>query len=151
MIEKQPGFEKLTDSDSPMYGPRGLLLCGFAVPAQPKFAVVLRHAGLQDLPLIWAGAAEALQTIATLLDLPAGSGAGCESALPRAVIASGLTAIELRRLMDACRLSGMQPALWAALTPISESWALGQLLTELAAERDALLQRQQSAAASRRD
>jgi hypothetical protein len=32
----------------------------------------------------------------------------------------------------------MQPALWAALTPTSETWPLKRLLTELQAERKAL-------------
>lgn len=138
MAEDNAQFEKLTDSDKPMYGPRGLLLCGFGAAAQPKLALVLQRAGLADLPRIWAGEAQAQFTLAQLLQLPADSGAKLDSTLPRAVIASGLTANELRRLMDTCRASGMQQALWAALTPVSEAWALARLLAELEAERDAM-------------
>ncbi|MBI5895900.1 MAG: DUF3783 domain-containing protein, partial [Desulfobacterales bacterium] len=41
-------------------------------------------------------------------------------------------------LMSGCRQAGMRQALWAALTPTSESWPLGQLLKELSTERAAL-------------
>jgi hypothetical protein len=37
-----------------------------------------------------------------------------------------------------CKESGMTQALWACLTPVSESWPLRQLLAELAREREAM-------------
>jgi len=40
--------------------------------------------------------------------------------------------------MAVCRAAGMKNALWAALTPTSEQWSIGQLLSELASERQAL-------------
>jgi hypothetical protein len=43
--------------------------------------------------------------------------------------------------MTLCRKTGMQQSLWAALTPTSETWPLGQLLSELQAERKALSER----------
>jgi hypothetical protein len=45
---------------------------------------------------------------------------------------------QLISLMNVCKKSGMQPALWACLTPVSETWPLQQLLTELAREREAM-------------
>jgi len=142
MSENPATFEKLPRSDAPMHGPRGLLLCGFPAQVQPKFAVVLRQAGLSDLHRVWAGKREAERTLAELMQMPNGSGGGEDSGLPRAVIVSGLTANELRGLMGVCRRSGMQQALWATLTPVSETWPLGRLLGELAAERDALQRRE---------
>ena len=40
--------------------------------------------------------------------------------------------------MAVCKKSGMQSALWAVLTPVSEKRSVQQLLAELALEREAL-------------
>jgi hypothetical protein len=40
--------------------------------------------------------------------------------------------------MGGCRQAQMKPALWATLTPTSETWALQDLLKELSAERRAM-------------
>ncbi|MGA6925806.1 MAG: DUF3783 domain-containing protein, partial [Desulfosarcina sp.] len=53
------------------------------------------------------------------------------------IVVSGITENQLHALMTLTRESGMQPALWAALTPTSETWTLKQLLAELQAEREA--------------
>ena len=132
-------FEKVKRSDNPMYGPRKLIVCGFPAPAQPKFAAVLKMAGLADIAVLWANQAHAPKILSALLHLTAG--AGEDSKLPRAIIVSGLTENELHTLMAVCRKTGMKQALWATLTPTSETWPLGQLLEELQAERKALSKR----------
>jgi len=134
-------FEKVQRSDNPMYGPRKLLLCGFPAQAQPKFAAVLEMAGLAGVAVLWANQEHGPNKLADLLALPDGSGAGADSALARAIIVSGLTENQLHTLMTVCRQTGMKTALWAALTPTSETWPLGQLLEELQAERKALSKR----------
>lgn len=134
-------FEKVEHSDNRLYGPPGLLLCGFGVPAQPKFLNVRNMAGLRGVPVIWAGDADRVLPLAELLERSDGSGADTASTLPRAIIVSGITENQLHSLMTLCRKAGMQPALWAALTPTSESWPLDQLLNELQAERRALAKR----------
>jgi len=131
-------FEKLTQSDKALYGPRKLILCGFAAGTQVHFSKVLAYAGLPELPLIWAAEALADDEIGQIMALPADTGADTDSALPRAIIVGGITENELHNLMNTCRASGMQSALWAVLTPASEKWTLRQLITELAAERTAL-------------
>ena len=131
-------FEKVQRSDKRMYGSPKLLLCGFSVPVQDKFMAVLKMAGLQDVNLLWANDSHAQKTLADLIALPEGSGAGEGSDLPRAIIVSGITENQLHGLMTLCRKTGMQQPLWAALTPTSETWALAHLLTELQAERKAL-------------
>jgi hypothetical protein len=73
-----------------------------------------------------------------LFQRPDHSGEGTDSGLPRAVIMAGITQNELLRLMGTCKQAGMQPALWATLTPTSATWPLAALLAELAAERKAL-------------
>ncbi|MFO7645996.1 MAG: DUF3783 domain-containing protein [Desulfosarcina sp.] len=133
-------FEKIKHSDRRLYGPQKLLLCGFSPAAQPKFMTLLKMAGLDSIPVVWAAAGSPNETLAALLDLPNGSGVGGAGDFPRAVIASGITQNQLHTLMTICRQSGMQPALWAALTPTSATWPLRRLLTELEAEREALRQ-----------
>jgi len=64
-------------------------------------------------------------------------GLGASSDLPRAVIVSGIQEKQLHALMALCRKTGMQPDLWAVLTPISEKWTLQALLSELQAEKRA--------------
>jgi hypothetical protein len=134
-------FEKVRHTDTPMYGPSGLLLCGFPAAAQSTFMAVLKMAGLEAVPIVWANESHQAKTLGELLALPAGSGADEESTLPRAVIVSGITENQLHGLMTRCRTSGMQPALWAALTPTSATWPLSRLLAELQAERRALAKR----------
>ncbi len=134
-------FQKVGGSDTPLYGPRKLLLCGFAVGAQPKFQAVLKMVGLNVVPKVWVTTDQAESTLADLLALQDKSGAGRSSALPRAIVVAGLTENELMRLMAVCKKTGMANALWATLTPTSEQWTAIQLLTELAAERKEMQKR----------
>ena len=134
-------FEKVTRSDKVLYGPRKLLLCGFGAESQKKFESLLDPTGLADVPKVWVATEQGTAALADLLLLSDGTGAGAESGLPRAVIVAGITEAQLIGLMTASRKSGMQPALWAVLTPVSESWTVGQLLTELAREREAMQKR----------
>jgi hypothetical protein len=131
-------FEKVTQTDEPMYGPKKLILCGFPAQAQPKLMMVLEMVGLQDVPVVWANQGDGQSTLSDLVRLPNQTGADSGSTLPRAIIVSGITQNQLHNLMAVCRKSGMQQALWAALTPTSETWPLIQLLKELQAERKAL-------------
>jgi hypothetical protein len=137
MAEKST-FEKVTRSEKILYGPRRLLLCGFGAESQEKFETILGMVGLSDVPKVWVSTEQGAATLADLLELADGSGAGLPSALPRSVIVAGITEAQLISLMTVCRKSGMQQALWAVLTPVSEKWTANQLLAELAREREAL-------------
>ena len=134
-------FQKVQHSDTRMYGPTKLLLCGFSAQAQTNFTTLLKMAAFQDLAVVWVNENDHQKTLRELLDLPDGTGWGAGSTLPRAIIVSGITENQLHGLMTLCRQTKMQPALWAALTPTSETWTLGDLLDELQAERKALAQR----------
>ena len=134
-------FEKVQHSDNPMYGPPKLLLCGFPAQTQDKFKSLKNKVGLQEIEVVWVDDDNAKETLQRLLGLPDGTGEGKDSALPRAIVVSGITENQLHALMTGCRQSGMQQALWAALTPTSETWTLGNLLDELQAERKALSNR----------
>jgi len=47
------GFQKVDQSDSLLYGPRKLLLCGFPAHAQSKFMTLLKMIGLSEMPVVW--------------------------------------------------------------------------------------------------
>ncbi len=131
-------FEKVSHSEQPLYGPRKLLLCGFGADTQSKFSTLLEMLGLADLPRVWATDEQGDVALGQLMALENGSGRGEGSSLPRAVIMAGITEKELHHLMGGARKAGMRNALWATLTPVSESWTLGALLAELSAEREAM-------------
>ena len=42
-------FEKISQSDKPLYGPRKLLLCGFSQDVQPNFRKLLELIGLAEI------------------------------------------------------------------------------------------------------
>lgn len=137
-------FEKVSRSEKLLYGPRKLLLCGFGAEPRKKFNSLLGLVGLADVPRVWVATEQGAMALADLLELADGSGAETASALPRAVIVSGITEAQLISLMTVCKKSGMQTALWAVLTPVSEKWSVRQLLAELAREREALQQGKRS-------
>ena len=137
----EAGFEKMSASDKPMYGPRKLLICGFSVEIQPHVVKLLEVIKLSDIPRIWVTAEHAGTPISDVLALADNTGWGESSELPRAIIMCGLTQNELHRLMSASREAGMKPPLWATLTPTSETWSVQDLLKELAAEHQAMQQR----------
>ncbi len=97
--------------------------------------------GIAQLPLIWCGAEEENVLLSELMRRPDGSGEGADSPLPRTLIVAGVKEQELHVLMSGCRQAGMQQALWATLTPTSETWPLKRLLSELSAEKEALTRR----------
>jgi hypothetical protein len=137
----QAKFEKISRSDKSLYGSRKILLCGFSDKAQSKFMTVLKVLGLETIPTVWATSEQGDTRLCDLLELSDQIGRGESSNLPRAIIVAGITEKELHRLMTVCRKSGMQQALWATLTPTSETWTLKQLLSELSAERQAFQKR----------
>ena len=132
------GFEKISLSDKQLYGPEKLIVCGFSADVQPKFEAVINMAGLEQVPIVWVLDHQSDTRLSELAALPHGSGRGQSSNLPRAIIVSGITERQLQALMAVCRKTGMKQALWATLTPTSETWLLKDLLAELSAERDAL-------------
>jgi len=135
------GFEKVSPSDKPMYGPRKLLICGFSSEVQPNFVKLLEIIGLSEMPKVWVTEEYAQRLISEVLALEDDTGWGVSSELPRAVIMCGLTQNELHLLMTGSRQAGMKPPLWATLTPTSETWTVQDLLKELAAEHEAMQQK----------
>ncbi len=138
-------FERLDRSETPLYGKPVIIACGFNSKTRARFRALVELAGLSHVPVIWPTSAMASLPVEKLASMPDGTGREEPSDLPRAVIVGGITAARLHGLMGVCRKSGMRPALWATLTPTSETWTLEQLLAELSRERAAMQARKQPA------
>ena len=135
-------FEKVSRSEKKLYGPVKIVLCGFGPAAQPKFVTLLKMLNMESIPLVWAAEAQLDDTLADLTAQPGGIGFGKESGLPRAIIVSGIMENQLHLLMGTAKKVGMKNALWAALTPTSESWTLKALLKELQLEQKEMVKLQ---------
>jgi hypothetical protein len=131
-------FERIEDSDERMYGPKGILVCGYPPPEQRFFAMFMEKAGFSDRPIIFPTTKDAGRTLKDLLGLTTGSGMDEPTDLARAVIMSGFTQNEVHRIMSAYRQAGLPAQLWATLTPVSEHWLLSDLLRELVKENESL-------------
>lgn len=131
-------FKKIQSSGKCVHGPRALMLTGFSAGVQTRFKTLVETLGLSDVALIWATDDQSKTIIDDLVQLPDGSGSGESSSLRRAIIVGGITEHELQILISGCAKAGLKKVLWAALTPTSVTWPLGQLLSELAAEHAAM-------------
>lgn len=135
-------FEKVGMTEERMFGPRKILVIGFPPEDQTRLRALLAEIGLTDIPAVFAATSQGATRVGELLELPDGAGQGQESALPRAVILSGLTQKELHTVLQQYPAAGLPVPLWATLTDTSAGWPLSDLLKELAAERE-FFQRQQ--------
>ena len=91
------GFQKVNQSEEALYGPRKLLLCGFAAEVQPKFNKLLEIIGLSGLPLVWVTEDQAAMPVGELVQLADGAGPGAVHTYPVAeqVVAFGVAIGEL--------------------------------------------------------
>jgi hypothetical protein len=134
-------FSRVEPSEERMYGPRGVVVCGYPPGEHAPLIELLERICGKDLTVRFAGEEAAGETLSDLLTHPHRRGEGPESGLSRALVLSGLTQKELHTLMAAYRQSGLPAQLWAVLTPTTEGWPLRQLLAELAREADAMRKR----------
>ena len=141
-MEQKAEFNRIDKSDNRMYGPRGLLVCGYAEEERSIFTDFIVQAGMNDVPVIFAVNEDVVKTLGELFTHEHRSGIKGPSELPRAVIMSGLSQNELHNLMGAYRESGFVSQIWASLTPTSETWTLKALLLELLSEARAMQKKQ---------
>jgi hypothetical protein len=133
-MEQKGQFTKVEKSEKPMYGPRGLLVCGYTEEERTVFLDLVDKAGLAGIRVVFASSRALGTSVGDLLNREGKEESDDAPNMPRAVIMSGLTQNELHNLMAAYRKSGFPRQLWAALTPVSEGWPLEQLLIELETE-----------------
>jgi hypothetical protein len=130
-------FERIERSERRLYGPRGLLICGYPPDEHAPFAEALERIGFGGRPFIFVTDGDSGKTVGEALVLGDRWGMGQASCLARAVIMSGFTQEEVHVLMSTYRKAGLPKQLWATLTPVSETWPVEKLLGELAAEEKA--------------
>ncbi len=131
-------FDPIGTSDERMFGPRAIIASGFDASEQRELLEVLAHAGLADVPVCFANSAEASVPMGELAARRETTGRGVVSGLARAVVLSGVTEAELHGVMSGYRERRLPRPLWATLTEVSTGWTLGELLSELVAERAAI-------------
>lgn len=118
--------------ETPLYGPRGILVCGLDEGAAAQFLTLVRDLGWADLPLFFAGRKDLETPVGALFSEQPDHR---EALGGVAVIMGGITGHELQRLMKSWRERALPRALWATLTETSETWPLGTLLKHLAEEQ----------------
>jgi len=127
-------MERVGRSDKPMFGPKGVIVCGYPPTEQGLFYSFMHKAGFGDRPIVFPSDTDLSRPLKDILAEPTQYGLGASSTLPRALVLSGFTQEELHRVMAAYRGAGLPNQLWATLTPVSENWPLGDLLSELTRE-----------------
>jgi Domain of unknown function (DUF3783) len=141
---EQGEFRKVERSEERMYGPFKLLVCGYSQEEQNTFLAFLEEIGFGTLPVIFVTDADIPFTLSAILDREDRAGMEEPSLTKRAVILSGFTQAGLHQLISASKQAGFPAQLWATLTPVSEKWAIGYLLEELAKEAEAMKRQQKS-------
>ncbi len=131
-------FQRVEKTDERMYGPRGLLVCGYPAEEHGPLMEFISRFGGGDLCVVFVSDVDKDRSLMELLTMPHESGKGLPSSLDRAMVLSGFTQRELYGLMAAFRKVGLPRQLWATLTPASESWTVRELLKELAREAEAM-------------
>jgi len=133
------GFSKVgASARKRLYGPRAILVCGYAAAEQDMLLGMLERFHLGEIPVVFATGGDMDLHVGAALTSPPGHGHGEDSPLPRAMVLSGVTEKELSTIMAAWKHLGLPRQNWATLTPTSAGWPLIDLLTELDLERVAL-------------
>ena len=118
--------------ETPLYGPRGLLVCGLAKETAAQLVSLVRDLGWSDLPLSFAGRCDLKTSVGELFrERPDHR----EALGGVAVVMAGITGNQLQQLMKSWRENALPRTLWATLTETSETWPLGTLLKHLAEEQ----------------
>ena len=133
-MEHKGQFTKIGKTDKRIYGPRGLLVCGYTKEERSDFLKFIEKAGPANIQIAFASSVDLGTRVGDVLVKKEEAESVQKSDMPRAVVMSGLTQNELHGLMAAYRQAGFKRQIWATLTPVSEKWPLEVLLKELQAE-----------------
>lgn len=129
------GFQKVGESNKRLYGPRCLLVCGYAGDERERVKHVLCEKTFGRIPVVFSTEADRQTRVGEMVTRNHLSGEGQPCSLDRAVIMCGVTEKELHYIMAQYKASGLPRPLWATLTPTSETWTVEALVAELAQER----------------
>ena len=129
-------FKKVGDSDQRMYGPRGILACGYSPGEQESLLNFLENEGFNGIPVVFVPESEEEKTLGEFFKRSHLSGFQTDPGITQALILSGISERELQRLLSAFRGGAFPRPLLAALTPTSERWSVRTLLRELNREAE---------------
>ena len=130
-------MKEMSPDNTALYGPKGLLICGLSGDHADRFLSLIHALDWKDVPVGFAGIEDVKKEVGDLFEEfpdnrdPLGG---------IAVIAGGITQIELHQLMTAYQTVGLPNCLWAALTLNSIDWPLAKLLQHLAKEHQAMVE-----------
>jgi len=134
-------FERVEHTEKRMYGPKGVLVCGYPPSEHKFFLLFMEKAGFSDRPVIFVRTEDGSKPLKELLSLSTRWGMGEPSHMARAIIVSGFTQNELHKIMSVYRSAELPKQLWATITPVSHNWTMDRLLEELQKEDEALKKR----------
>ncbi len=139
-------FKKVGSSNNRMYGPQKIVACGYAPEEHASLLAFLKAQGFEGFPVVFVPKPEEGKTLKEIISSPHLSGYQSAPGDRKALILSGFTENELRRLLSAYRTEKTARPLMATLTPTSNTWTVQTLLTELGREAEAMkrLQRQKA-------
>jgi hypothetical protein len=101
-VEKKGTFKRIDKTDKRMYGPRGLLVCGYPLEEREGILeLVIKTLG--EIPVIFGVNRDVDNIMGDIFKREHKAGLTDSSDLPRAVIMSGLSQNELHSLMGAYR------------------------------------------------
>lgn len=123
------------ESKKRMYGPRGILVCGFSREERKAIDKMFNDKKFKTLPVIFTSRNDQPALMKDMITRPHQTGMDGECGLDPAIIMSGLTEKELHRVMSTYKKLKMSKPLWATLTPTSENWTVEALISELNNER----------------
>jgi hypothetical protein len=123
------------ESKKRMYGPRGILVCGFSSEERKSILDMLSDKKFKNLPVIYTTNADRTELMKDIIARAHQTGLEDECTLDRAIIMSGLTEKELHRTMKTYKNLKLPKPLWATLTPTSENWTVESLISELNSEK----------------
>ena len=128
-------FKKVGKTETMLFGPRAMIVCGYAPEEQNVFLQFLNTIGVENVRIFFIGRDKEKMPLKELLALPDQTGLGEASDLDRTIILSGVTENELHLTISTYKKTGLPRPLWATLTPISKDWPLDALIAELKKER----------------
>ncbi len=129
------------ESKKRMYGPRGILVCGFSSEERKSILKMLSDKKFKNLPVVYTANNDRTELMKDIITRAHKTGLEdeCrpenECRFDRAIIMSGLTEKEFHRTMKTYKKLKLAKPLWASLTPTSENWTVEKLISELNSEK----------------
>jgi hypothetical protein len=128
-------LKKVGASRQKMFGPRGILVCGFSTDHRKAILKMFGDKKFNKISVIFTGEKDSDTLLKNIFGRDHQTGMEETCGLAPAIIMSGLTEQELHYTMTTYKKTGLPRPLWATLTPTSQNWTVTALVDELNSER----------------